>query len=198
MCSAPVAVTRRCPFLASSSLNPAESANRATAACTQAVPALILNWINPSLPRQIEVPALKQRGSSHADSSSTDTQILDRLRLGGCGSRALWRLGRGTLLGGTDLEDVPLDCGILLFQLFPLSFLSYLCVCVYARVCIYNNIYVCLFAGRLWKWEGSWCQNQISLLYLTVPLLNCCRQTILWRKGEEGIRSSQCAKCEYL
>lgn len=124
MCSAPVAVTRRCPFLVSSSLNPAESANRATAACTQAVPALISNWINPSLPRQIKVPASKQRGSSRANSSPTDTQILGGLRLGGRGSRALWRLGCGTLLGRTDLEDVPLDCGILLFQLFPLSFLS--------------------------------------------------------------------------
>lgn len=73
--------------------------------------------------------------------------ILGGLRLGGGGgSRALWRLGRGTLLGGPDLEDVPLDCGNLLFQLFPLSFLSYLCVCVcvYAPVCvyIYSNIYM--------------------------------------------------------
>lgn len=198
MCSAPVAVTRRCPFPVSSSLNPAESANPATAACTPAVPALILNWINPSLPRQIKVPASEQRGSSCADSSPRDVQILGGLRLGGCGSCALWRLGRGTPLGRTDLEDVPLDCGILLFQLFPLSFLSYLCVCVYARVCVYIIIYICLFAGRLWKWEGSWCQNQISLLCLTVPLPNCCRQTILGRKGEEGNWSSRCAECEYL
>lgn len=56
-----------------------------------------------------------------------------------------------------------------------------LCVCVY----IYNNIYICLFAGRLWQWDGSWHQNQLSPLYLTVPLQNCCRQTILGEGKEK-------------
>lgn len=77
----------------------------------------------------------------------TDMHILGGLRLGGGGSRALWRLGRGTLLGGTDLEDVPLDCGNLLFQLFPFPFCPicvYVCACTRLCVCIYiyNNIYM--------------------------------------------------------
>lgn len=147
MCSAPAAVTRRCPFPASSSLNPAESANRATAACTPAAPALIWNSINPSLPRQIKVPAWKPWGSSRcrlfpnrdADSGWAEagrTQEPCTLEAGA------WNTARRT-----DLEDVPLDCGILLFQLFPFPFCP-TCVYVSTRVCvcIYNNIYmfVCL------------------------------------------------------
>lgn len=54
MYSAPVAVTRRFQFLASSSLNPVECASLAIAAYIPQAPALTLNWINPLLPLQIE------------------------------------------------------------------------------------------------------------------------------------------------
>lgn len=127
--------------------------------------------------------------------------ILGGLRLGGGGgSRALWRLGRGTLLGGPDLEDVPLDCGNLLFQLFPLSFLSYLCVCVCvsAPVCVYIYIiiYICLLV--CWKivevGRGLAPEPDFPRVFNCPTAELCCRQTILWRKGEEGNQPSRCAK----
>lgn len=131
-CSAPVAVTRRCPFPASSSSSPAESANPATAASTPAAPAWTSNWTSPSLLRPTEFLAWEQQGSSPADPSPR-TRGSQGPRLGACA----WSSGRGALLGRTDLEDVPLDRGILLVQLFPLSCLSCLCVRVPARACVY-------------------------------------------------------------
>lgn len=52
--SAPVVVTRRFRFLASSSLNPVECASLAIAASIPQAPALTLNWISLLLPLQTE------------------------------------------------------------------------------------------------------------------------------------------------
>lgn len=117
-CSAPAAVTRRCRFPASSSLSPAESASRATAACTRAAPALISNWTNPSLPHPI-------KGSSWAELCD-----LSGLRLEGRGVRSCCSVGRSSA--------VLLARGHLLFQLFPFPFCPIrVCVRVRACVCVY-------------------------------------------------------------
>lgn len=60
--------------------------------------------------------------------------------------------------GGTDLEDVPLDRGILLVRLFPFPACP-VCVSVSprVRVCVYNNLSVC---GRGVQVGRGWCQHQ--------------------------------------
>lgn len=142
MCSAPVAVTRRWPFPASSSLSPAESANPATAASTLAAPAWTSNWTSPSLPRPTEFLAWERRGSSRADPSPRTRGSQGR------GRELRVELGRGALLGGTDLEDVPLDLGFSLSSPSPFPACP-VCVSVSprVRVCVYNNISVCLREG---------------------------------------------------
>lgn len=187
--SAPAAVTRRCPFPASSSLNPAECASRATAACTPAAPALTSNWRSPSLPPPTEGTAEEQPRLL-----PRDTRVLGAL--GGRGGRALWRSGCGTrdrAPGRTaGLWDSP-------FPAIP-HFLSVLsvCMCLRARVCIYiyNNIYM-FVCWKIVEVGRELVPEPDSLLYFTVPLLNFCRQTPLRRKGE-GSQSSPRAKREFL
>lgn len=128
-CSAPAAVTRRCQFPASSSLSPAESANRATAVCTRAAPALILNWTNPSLPRQIKGPPGRRGALPRAEECD-----LSGLRLEGRGGEECCSVGRSSAVPccAAAVWASPLPA-------VPLSFLSYLCVCVcvYAPACVY-------------------------------------------------------------
>jgi len=52
------------------------------------------------------------------------------------------------------------------------------CVCVPTRPCLCSNIYVCLFAGRAWKREGSWRQSQVSL---------CVAVALLDRRGRTSL-----------
>lgn len=186
MCSAPVAVTRRCPFPASSSLSPAESASRATAACTPPAPAWISNWINPSLPRQIKAPASTQRGAA--------APTLPRA-MGGFSEGRGWGMWEPCTLvagaWGTARRDRPggrsaSSWGSPSPAVPPLPSVPAVCMCLRACVCVYIIIYISLFAGRLRQWAGSWRQSQLSGLRVAVPLVNCCRQTILRREGEEG------------
>lgn len=134
-CSAPVAVTRRCPFPASSSLSPAESANPATAASTPAAPAWTSNWTSPSLPRPTEFLAWERRGAAeptlphgHADPGA--------------------QAGRLRVEAGTDFGMCRWIVGFSLCSSSPFPACP---VCVSAsprvRVCTYNNISVCLREG---------------------------------------------------
>lgn len=137
-CSAPVAVTRRCPFLVSSSLNPAESANPATAACTRAVPAWISNWTNPSLPRRIEVPASTQRGSSRC-------RLFPRSQTGGFSVGRGWEDAGAVHFGGWGVERRSAGQSWRTYRwILGFSFSSYspfpfgpICVYVSTRVCVY-------------------------------------------------------------
>lgn len=77
-------------------------------------------------------------------------------------------------------------------------------ICVYVstrvRVCVYIIIYICLFV--CWKivevGRELVPEPDFPFVFNCPTAELCCRQTILWRKGEEGNQSSQCAKCEYL
>lgn len=144
-CSAPVAVTRRCPFPASSSSSPAESANPATAASTPAAPAWTSNWTSPSLPHPTEFLAWERRGSSQADPSP-------RTR-GFPGGRG-WEAARGARgVGRRSAGQTSRMCRwIVGFSLSSSSPFPACPVCVSVsprvRVCIYNNISVCLREGR--------------------------------------------------
>lgn len=146
-CSAPVAVTRRCPFPASSSSNPAESASRATAACTPPAPALISNWINPSLPHQIKAPALTQRGAAAPTPPRVTGGFSEGRGWGEVGAVHFGGQGVGHRLAGQAWQPFRWLLGFS----FPGRSPSALCPrCVYvstrACVCVYNNIYlsVCL------------------------------------------------------
>lgn len=143
-CSAPVAVTRRCPFPASSSSSPAESANPATAASSPAAPAWTSNWTSPSLPRPTEFLAWERQGSSRADPSPR-TRRSRGPRLGGCAGARPW----GRCSAGQTLRMCRWIVGFSLSSSSPFPACP-VCVSVSprVRVCVYNNIAVCLREGR--------------------------------------------------
>lgn len=93
--------------------------------------------------------------------------------------------------GGTDLEDVPLDRGILLVRLFPFPACR-VCVSVSprVRVCVYNNLSVCLREGR-GGGEGL-VPAPGSRGYLSVPLRNRCRPRIWGSREQRELGRPEC------
>lgn len=141
-CSAPVAVTRRCPFPASSSSSPAESANPATAASTPAAPAWTSNWTSPSLPRPTEFLAWERRGSSRAEPSPR-TRGSRGPRLGG----HAWSPGRGRRWAGQTSRMCGCIVGFSWSGSSPSLPVLSVCPCPRACVCVYIIIYLCLREG---------------------------------------------------
>lgn len=164
-CSAPVAVTRRCPFPASSSSSPAESANPATAASSPAAPAWTSNWTSPSLPRPTEPLAWERRGSHPSPRA---------------------RGARGPRLGGPWGQTSRTCRWIVGFSLsssspFPACPVR-VSVSPRVRVCVYNNISVCLREAR-GGGEGAGAQPGAPWVFIcpTVELL----QAEGWREQRE-------------
>lgn len=87
--------------------------------------------------------------------------------------------------GGTDLEDVPLDRGILLVRLFPFPACP-VCVSVSprVRVCVYNNLSVCLREGRAGG-EGAGASTRIPWVFIC-PAAEPLQAEDLGEQGAEG------------
>lgn len=90
--------------------------------------------------------------------------------------------------------------GISFSSYFPFLSVLFVCMCVRVRACVCVYIYIIIYICLLVCWKIVEVGRELApepdfpCVFNCPTAELCCRQMILWRKGEEGNQPSQCAK----